>query len=134
MDKNLNKKKYQVDNSSDSNGDSNNKPVGCQFTNIWKEIELGEEVSCGVYRGKCIHCSKKFKYAKPVKTRAHIAHECSSCPEHIKQYYNYIIANNLFDDPKVENYEIPHDVYIEIKPSGSNSKRKKLKLAKLTEL
>ncbi|CAG8727817.1 16089_t:CDS:2 [Cetraspora pellucida] len=70
-------------------------------------IELDKEISHGVYKEKYIYCNKEFKHAKPTKTRAYIAHECSNCPENIKQYYNYIIANNLFDDSKVKNYTIP---------------------------
>ncbi|CAG8600001.1 10708_t:CDS:1, partial [Cetraspora pellucida] len=76
-------------------------------------IELGEEVSRGVYKGKCIHYNKKFKHAKPTKTRAHITHEYPNCSENLKRYYNYIIANNLFDDSKVEDYTIP--THLEIK-------------------
>ncbi|CAG8804616.1 20639_t:CDS:2, partial [Dentiscutata erythropus] len=74
---------------------------GRQFTGIWKEIELGEEVSCRVYRGKYIHCNKKFRCAKPIKTRAHIAHEC----------------------PNFEDYAILTETSIEIE-SKSTSKKK----------
>ncbi|CAG8454591.1 7924_t:CDS:2 [Dentiscutata erythropus] len=117
--------KHQVD-SSNSDSESNYEPIGRQFMSIWKEIELSEEVSCSVYRGRCIHCNNEFRCAKPIKTRVHIAHECPSCPEYIKRYYNYIIANNHFDDPNVENYMIPLKTYSEVK-------RKKFKSAKLSE-
>ncbi|CAG8840625.1 13585_t:CDS:1, partial [Cetraspora pellucida] len=80
-------------------------------------IELVEEVTRGIYKGIYIHCNKEFKRAKPIRTRAHIAYECPNCPEHIRRYYNYIIANNLFDDPKVEDYSIPPNANLKAKLS-----------------
>ncbi|CAG8732049.1 2520_t:CDS:2, partial [Dentiscutata erythropus] len=91
----------------DSDNENANEPVGHQFTGIWKEIELGEEVSCKVYRGKCIYCNKKFRRAKLIKTRAHIVHE-------------------------FEDYAIPTKTSIEIK-SRSTSK-KKFKPVKFSEI
>ncbi|CAG8658977.1 3866_t:CDS:2, partial [Cetraspora pellucida] len=97
--------KYQVD-SSNSDSESNYEPIGRQFIGIWKEIELGEEVSHGVYRGRCIHCNKEFRHAKPMKTRVHIAHECpihectssiirlKKCLEEIRNEFANQITNN----------------------------------------
>ncbi|CAG8808103.1 8664_t:CDS:1, partial [Racocetra persica] len=124
MVKILKEKKHQIDNSSNSNSESSNEPTGHSFTGIWREIELGKEVSHGVYKGKYIHCNKEFKHVKFIKTRAYIAYKCSSCPKHIKQYYNYIITNNLFDDPNVENYTIPIIAVSEVKSLKSTAQKK----------
>jgi hypothetical protein len=132
MVKNLKRKKHKIE-ISDSDSESINESIGRQFTGIWKQFSLGEEVSRGIYKGKCIHCDKEFNRAKPTKTRAHIAHNCPKCPESIKRYYNYLIANNLFDDPKVEDYTIPIEAHSEIKSFKTTSKKKNFKSAKLTE-
>ncbi|CAG8545442.1 9447_t:CDS:2 [Cetraspora pellucida] len=93
--------------SGSSDSESNYEPAGCQFTGIWKEIELGKEVSCGVYKRKCIHCNEEFKCVKPTKTRAHITHE-------------------------FEDYTIP--THLEIKSFKSMDHQKKSKHIKLSEI
>ncbi|CAG8715256.1 3445_t:CDS:2, partial [Cetraspora pellucida] len=44
MTENFKEKKHQVEISSDSDNGNTNEPVGRQFTGIWKEIELVEEL------------------------------------------------------------------------------------------
>ena len=99
------KRRTPIDNDDGGNEEESN--PGRNFTGIWKHVEIGEEISRGIYSGKCLYCGKEFNRAKPNKTRSHIANECQKCPEDIRRYYNYIIAHNLVDDPNVEDYSIP---------------------------
>ncbi|CAG8612789.1 15294_t:CDS:2, partial [Racocetra fulgida] len=91
-------------NSSSSDSESNSESVGRQFTDIWKEIEIGEKISRGVYKGKCIHCNKEFRRAKPIKTRTHIANECPTNLI-VKHFNKSYIASNILKT-LMEKYKI----------------------------
>ncbi|CAG8745030.1 7775_t:CDS:2, partial [Racocetra fulgida] len=122
---------------SDSDNESTNEPVGRQFMGIWKEIELVEEVSQGIYKGICIHCNKEFN-----QNIAKVYHfnllQIELKSKHTKNKELtvndiYILVNSLFDNIEEKNNnsqddEIDHATILDSIYSTVTTKNLKLEI------
>ncbi|CAG8453719.1 6330_t:CDS:2 [Cetraspora pellucida] len=76
-----------------------------QFSEIWSYYIKGAEKSHGHYEATCYYCLPKKFWArgKPAKLEAHLANECSNCPEHISQYWRDKVAERSSNYTRKKN-------------------------------
>jgi len=77
-----------------SNQQSSTKKKSRPFTEIWDYYLKGTEKSHGHYEASCYYCVPKKSWArgKPAILEAHLANECSNCPENIARYWREKVA------------------------------------------
>src|ERR1044071_660131 len=83
---------------------------GSKFDEVWEYFIQEEEVNPGHYKVSCHYCKKEWVKGKPALLKAHLANECTPCPEEISKYWreNLIEAKvNYTRQPSVQNDNIP---------------------------
>ncbi|CAG8598053.1 3769_t:CDS:1 [Racocetra fulgida] len=77
-----------------SNRQYSTKKKSRQFAEIWNYYLRGAEKSHGHYEATCYYCISKKSWArgKPATLEAHLANECSNCPENISRYWREKVA------------------------------------------
>jgi hypothetical protein len=67
---------------------------GPKFDEVWDYFIQGEEVNSGHYKVSCHYCKKEWARGKPAILKAHLANECSPCPEEISKYWREKLIEN----------------------------------------
>ena len=68
---------------------------GPKFDEVWQYFIQGAEGNPGYYKATCYHCKKEWSRGRPVVLKAHLANECSECPEEISEYWQNKLAENM---------------------------------------
>jgi len=67
---------------------------GTKFDEIWQYFIQGEEINKGHYRASCYYCQKNWSRGQPGVLKAHLANDCTSCPEEISNYWRDKLSEN----------------------------------------
>jgi len=67
---------------------------GPKFDEVWEYFIKGDEANIGHYKATCHYCNREWARGKPAALKAHLANECSLCPENIKIYWRDKLAEN----------------------------------------
>lgn len=68
---------------------------GPKFDEVWQYFIQGAEGNPGHYKATCHYCKKEWSRGRPVALKAHLANECSECPEEISEYWKDKLAENM---------------------------------------